>query len=265
MGVLRALRGGDRHRAQHHACQHAGGGDRDLLVPMFLAQGEPGSRAWGQPQAAPGCSSPGCTEPAPPASPAGPCSGWGDVCPTRGPSLRLLERCKPSVAFLPGFFTWVGAQSGPARGEDGGKAAGSVPVAIATFATVVTSLLNRLQDAEGSRAETYRELESVLWGDESHLQSSEVDRVIAVALEDLRAAQGGTASVRTAASDVLVALARSHLCDVVSALQGHLKALEETSEEFVLITLRNLATRYAVALARQRCRGMEPAGQGGSG
>ncbi|XP_064367007.1 maestro heat-like repeat-containing protein family member 2B [Dromaius novaehollandiae] len=168
MGVLRALRGGDRHRAQHHACQHAG------------------------------------------------------------------------------FFTCVGAQSGPARGEDGGKAAGSVPVAIATFATVVTSLLNRLQDAEGSRAETYRELESVLWGDESHLQSSEVDRVIAVALEDLRAAQGGTASVRTAASDVLVALARSHLCDVVSALQGHLKALEETSEEFVLITLRNLATRYAL-------------------
>ncbi|XP_064366666.1 maestro heat-like repeat-containing protein family member 2B, partial [Dromaius novaehollandiae] len=99
---------------------------------------------------------------------------------------------------------------------------------------------------QGSRAETYRELESVLWGDESHLQSSEVDRVIAVALEDLRAAQGGTASVRTAASDVLVALARSHLCDVVSALQGHLKALEETSEEFVLITLRNLATRYAL-------------------
>ena len=49
---------------------------------------------------------------------------------------------------------------------------------------------------QGSRAETYRELESVLWGDESHLQSSEVDRVIAVALEDLRAAQVSLFSLR---------------------------------------------------------------------
>ncbi|XP_067173016.1 maestro heat-like repeat-containing protein family member 2B [Apteryx mantelli] len=147
---------------------------------------------------------------------------------------------------LRGFFTCVRPQSGPARGEDGGRVAGSVPVAIATFAAVVTSLLDRLQDAKSGRAETYRELESVLWGDESRLQSSVVDRVIAVACEDLRVSQGATAAVRTAASDVLVALAGSHLHDVVSALQGRLKAMEEMSEEFILITLRNLAARYAL-------------------
>ncbi|XP_067153084.1 maestro heat-like repeat-containing protein family member 2B [Apteryx mantelli] len=147
---------------------------------------------------------------------------------------------------LQGFFTRVGPKSRPALVKDGGRVAESVPVAVATFATMVTSLLDRLQDAEGSRAETYRKLESVLWGDESCLQSSAVNRVIAVACEDLRAAQGATVAVRTAASDILVALARSHLHDVVSALQGRLKAMEEMSEEFILITLRNLAARYAL-------------------
>ncbi|XP_068812449.1 maestro heat-like repeat-containing protein family member 2B [Struthio camelus] len=150
----------------------------------------------------------------------------------------------PSIQL--GFFTCVGPQSGPARGEDGGRAAGSGPAAVATFAAVVTSLLDRLQGVEDGRAEIYRELESVLWHDESHLQNSVVDRVIAVAFEDLQAAQGVTAAVRTDASGVLVALARSHLHDVMSVLQGHLKALEGMSEEFVLITLRNLAARYAL-------------------
>ncbi|XP_067161217.1 maestro heat-like repeat-containing protein family member 2B, partial [Apteryx mantelli] len=65
-------------------------------------------------------------------------------------------------------------------------------------------------------------------------------------LDRLQDAKGATAAVRTAASDVLVALARSHLHDVVSALQGRLKAMEEVLEEFILITLRNLAARYAL-------------------
>ncbi|XP_068792625.1 maestro heat-like repeat-containing protein family member 2B [Struthio camelus] len=151
-----------------------------------------------------------------------------------------------ALRVLRGFFACVGRRSGPARGEDGGRAAGSGPAATATFAAVVTSLLDRLQGVEDGRAEVYRELESVLGRDESRLQSSVVDRVIAVAFEDLQAAQGATAAVRTDASGVLVALARSHLHEVVSVLQGHLKAREGTSQEFVLITLRDLAARYAL-------------------
>ncbi|XP_062430974.1 maestro heat-like repeat-containing protein family member 2B [Rhea pennata] len=147
---------------------------------------------------------------------------------------------------LRGFFTGVGARSGPARGENGGSVVGAVPAAITTFAAVVISLLDQLEDAQGGRAEAYRQLESVLWGDESDLQSSVAGRAIALAAQDLRVAQDTTAAVRMAASDVLVALARWHLHDVVSVLQGHLQALEEMSVELVLHTLHNLAIRYAL-------------------
>ncbi|NXA32599.1 MRO2B protein, partial [Eudromia elegans] len=99
---------------------------------------------------------------------------------------------------------------------------------------------------QGGREETYRQLEGVLSGSESRLQRSVVDRVLAAVSTELRAAQDVTAAVRTAASDVLVALARCHLCEVVSALQEHLRSLQEMSGELVLLTLRNVAARYAL-------------------
>ncbi|XP_040508880.1 maestro heat-like repeat-containing protein family member 2A [Gallus gallus] len=48
-----------------------------------------------------------------------------------------------------------------------------------------------------------------------------------------------------AASNVLVALARTHFTLVMAELQGHLKAVGEMSKEFVLVTLSKLFTSYA--------------------
>ena len=53
-----------------------------------------------------------------------------------------------------------------------------------------------------------------------------------------------TDNVRTAASNVLVALARMHFSLVMAELQGHLKAVGEMSKESVLITLSKLFSSY---------------------
>ncbi|KAM6106983.1 LOW QUALITY PROTEIN: maestro heat-like repeat-containing protein family member 2B [Phoenicopterus ruber ruber] len=90
---------------------------------------------------------------------------------------------------------------------------------------------------KGDRVETYRELESVLQGDEGCLTSGVVNRLIAEASSDIRAAQGLTGDVKMAASDVLVALARSHFHFVMSELQSHLKAMGKVPDEFMLLTL----------------------------
>jgi len=56
--------------------------------------------------------------------------------------------------------------------------------------------------------------------------------------------QGVPDSVRMAASNVLVALARTHFTLVMAELQGHLKDTGELSKEFVLVTLSKLFTNY---------------------
>lgn len=56
--------------------------------------------------------------------------------------------------------------------------------------------------------------------------------------------QGMTDNVRTAASNVLVALTWTHFSLVMAELQGHLEATEEMSKEFVLMTLRKLLSSY---------------------
>ena len=56
--------------------------------------------------------------------------------------------------------------------------------------------------------------------------------------------QGVPANVRTAASNVLVALARMHFTLVMAELQSLLKATGEMSKEFVLITLSKLFSTY---------------------
>ncbi|XP_074995168.1 maestro heat-like repeat-containing protein family member 2B [Calonectris borealis] len=127
-----------------------------------------------------------------------------------------------------------------------GRATGTVPAAVTTFAAVGTSLLKRLQDNEGDRVETYRELESVLQGDDGCLTSGVVNRLIAEASRDMRAAQGVTGDVKTAASDVLVALARSHFHFVMSELQSHLKAMGKVPDEIVLLTVGKMARSYAL-------------------
>ncbi|XP_067153088.1 maestro heat-like repeat-containing protein family member 2B [Apteryx mantelli] len=149
-------------------------------------------------------------------------------------------------ALREGLFSCGGCWSRPPVPEDGGRATESIPAAVPTLADQVTSLSNRLQDEEGDRAETYRELERVLQGDDGCLQSAVLSRVIAAASKDMRAAQGVTEDVRTAASDVLVALARSHFDSVMYELQRHMRALGEISEDFVFVTLGKLASSYAL-------------------
>ncbi|XP_064367442.1 maestro heat-like repeat-containing protein family member 2B [Dromaius novaehollandiae] len=147
---------------------------------------------------------------------------------------------------LRGLFTCGGCWSRPPVREDGGRAAESVPAAVPTFAGRVASLSNRLQEEEGDRAEVYRELERVLQGDDGRVQSAVLARVIAAASRDMRAAQGVTEQVRTAASDVLVALARCHFDSVMCELQCRLRALGEISEDLVFVTLGKLASSYAL-------------------
>ncbi|NXF55716.1 MRO2A protein, partial [Oceanites oceanicus] len=52
--------------------------------------------------------------------------------------------------------------------------------------------------------------------------------------------------VKTAASDVLVTLARSHFHFVMSELQSHLKAMGKVPDETVLLTLGKMACSYAL-------------------
>ena len=56
--------------------------------------------------------------------------------------------------------------------------------------------------------------------------------------------QGVTSNVRTAASNVLVALARTHFTLVMAELQSHLKATGDMCKEFVLVTLSKLFSTY---------------------
>ncbi|KAM6292594.1 maestro heat-like repeat-containing protein family member 2B [Porphyrio hochstetteri] len=155
----------------------------------------------------------------------------------------IPSKKKPCVRPL--FLRW----SRSVHPEDGGKAKGSVPAAAATSAASGTSLLKRLQDhevREGDRVETYRELESVLQGDDSPLQSGVVNRLIAEASSDMRAAQGVPDETKSAASDVLMALARSHFHFVMSELQSHLKVMAKAPAEPVLLTLGKMACSYAL-------------------
>ena len=59
--------------------------------------------------------------------------------------------------------------------------------------------------------------------------------------------QGVTGDVKMAASDILVALARSHFHFVMSELQSHLKAMGKVPDEVVLLTLGKMARSYGMA------------------
>ncbi|KAM9193857.1 maestro heat-like repeat-containing protein family member 2B [Mergus octosetaceus] len=152
---------------------------------------------------------------------------------------ELCERLETMADGAP----WI--RTSRRRPRNGGRETGSET--LATSATVVTSLLKKLQDREGERAETYRRLEHVLQGDDTRLRSGVVNRVLAEVSGDTKAAQGAVTEVTAAAGDVLVALARSHFEFVMSELQGHLKSMRGGAcQEFVLSTLSKLASSYAL-------------------
>ncbi|XP_021246173.1 maestro heat-like repeat-containing protein family member 2A [Numida meleagris] len=140
---------------------------------------------------------------------------------------------------LRGLFACVGCMPRRTRRGSRGRVASSAPACPVTF------LLQRLQDREGDRAQAYCELESALWEEDSRPPCGVANRLLAEVSQDLTAAQGATDNVRTAASNVLVALARSHFSLVMAELQGHLKAVAEMSKEFALVTLSKLFSSYA--------------------
>ena len=67
------------------------------------------------------------------------------------PWCEALQPAKLFLSFLPALCPCLGSQSRRARSEDGGRATGTVPAAVTTFAAVGTSLLKRLQDHEVRR------------------------------------------------------------------------------------------------------------------
>ncbi|NXX95102.1 MRO2A protein, partial [Centropus bengalensis] len=99
---------------------------------------------------------------------------------------------------------------------------------------------------QGSRVDTYRELQRVLQGSQGCLPGGVVNRLVAEASGDLRAAQGVAGEVKMAAGDVLVALACSHCHFVLPELQSHLMEMGEVPEEAVLLTLDRMARSYAL-------------------
>ncbi|OXB63934.1 hypothetical protein ASZ78_001055 [Callipepla squamata] len=98
---------------------------------------------------------------------------------------------------------------------------------------------------EGDREQVYCELESVLREEDSRLPCGVLNRLLAEVSQDLMAAQGVATEVKMAASNILVALARSHFSLVMAELQSQLKAVGK-SREFVLITLSRLFSIYAL-------------------
>uniref|UniRef100_G1NP73 Uncharacterized protein n=1 Tax=Meleagris gallopavo TaxID=9103 RepID=G1NP73_MELGA len=147
----------------------------------------------------------------------------------------VMERLRA----LRGLFACVGCMPRCTRRRERGRVESPVP------ACAVTLLLQRLQDQKGDRAQAYCELEHVLREDDSRPPCGVVNRLLAEVSQDLTAAQGVTDSMRTAASNVLVALARTHFSLVMAELQGHLKAAGEMSKKFVLVTLSKLFSVYA--------------------
>ncbi|XP_048785590.1 maestro heat-like repeat-containing protein family member 2B [Lagopus muta] len=140
---------------------------------------------------------------------------------------------------LRGLFACVGCMPRCTRRRERGRVESPVPVC------AVTLLLQLLQDQEGDREQAYCELEHVLGEEDSRPPCGVVNRLLAEVSQDLTAAQGVTDSVRMAASNVLVALARTHFSMVMAELQGHLKATREMCKEFVLVTLSKLFSIYA--------------------
>ncbi|XP_048810788.1 maestro heat-like repeat-containing protein family member 2B [Lagopus muta] len=140
---------------------------------------------------------------------------------------------------LRGLFACVGCVPRRTRRRERSRVSSPVPTCAATL------LLQRLQDQEGDRAQAYCELESALCQDSSRPPCGVVNRLLAEVSRDLTAAQGVTSNVKTAASNVLVALARTHFTLVMAELQSHLKAAGDMSKEFVLNTLSKLFSTYA--------------------
>ncbi|KAK2521385.1 hypothetical protein Q9966_013002 [Columba livia] len=96
--------------------------------------------------------------------------------------------------------------------EDRDGVTGIVPEAVDTFVAIGTSGLKQLQDHEGDRVDTYRELEHALQGEDGCLPGGVVNRLIAEASGDLRAAQDNRAVLGAVAAMVGVLVCEERHC-----------------------------------------------------
>ncbi|XP_050781923.1 maestro heat-like repeat-containing protein family member 2A isoform X1 [Gopherus flavomarginatus] len=118
-------------------------------------------------------------------------------------------------------------------------------IAETKLASIVTVLLEKLQLDEQNRVDIYCILEKVLQQDTEDLERGLLNKTIILALNHMRETQEATNEVKVAASNTLVTLARCYFDPVMSELLCHLKP-PNLPEEFVLITLGNLSSAYAL-------------------
>nr|XP_042703005.1 maestro heat-like repeat-containing protein family member 2A isoform X2 [Chrysemys picta bellii] len=130
--------------------------------------------------------------------------------------------------------------------QDKGKIALRIAfIAETNLASVVTVLLEKLQQDERDRVDIYCVLEKVLQQDTGGLESGLLNKIITLASNHMRETQEATNELKVAASNTLVTLARCYFYEVMYELQCRLKLLG-LPEEFVFITLGNLSSAYVL-------------------
>ncbi|XP_030391877.1 maestro heat-like repeat-containing protein family member 2B [Gopherus evgoodei] len=118
-------------------------------------------------------------------------------------------------------------------------------IAETKLAIVVTVLLENLQQDEQNRVDIYYVLEKVLQQDTGGLERRLVNKIITLAFDQMRESQQVTNELKVAASNTLVTLARCYFNNVMVELHHHLEP-PQLPEEFILVTLRNLLSAYAL-------------------
>ncbi|XP_029769453.1 maestro heat-like repeat-containing protein family member 2B [Terrapene carolina triunguis] len=130
--------------------------------------------------------------------------------------------------------------------QDKGKIALRIACITETkLASVVTVLIEKLQQDEQNRADIYCVLEKVLQQDTGGLERRLLKKIITLASNHMRETEEATNELKVAASNTLVTLARCYFYEVMYELQCHLKS-QELPEEFIFITLGNLSSAYGM-------------------
>ncbi|XP_039353249.1 maestro heat-like repeat-containing protein family member 2A [Mauremys reevesii] len=119
-------------------------------------------------------------------------------------------------------------------------------IAKTKLASVVRVLLEKLQQDEQNKIDIYYILENVLEQDTGGLERRLVYKIISLASQQMRETRQVTNELKVAASNTLVTLARCYFNDVMSELRCHLNL----PEEFILVTLGNLSSAYALKCIR---------------
>ncbi|XP_065435963.1 maestro heat-like repeat-containing protein family member 2A, partial [Chrysemys picta bellii] len=133
--------------------------------------------------------------------------------------------------------------------QDKGKIALRIALIAETkLASVVTVLLEKLQQDERDRVDIYCVLEKILQQDTGGLERRLLNKIITLASNHMRETQEATNELKVAASNTLVTLARCYFYEVMYELQCRLKLLG-LPEEFVFITLGNLSSAYGMVIS----------------